>query len=171
MSFPPSFCAPQHLEVLLDSLFCFRLLPCSLPLPQFLLFHKHTAYGPWGTLRLCYILPYKQAVHPPQHTHIFLLLRFPLMYIFTPGKRNDVWDPSFHGKNRLKLLFWWMCWQQAGSVGQTENDDLIWVSVCMCVCVHRCFQWSLALAFSWVFYEGKGHLLQECVSSVSAAEL
>lgn len=43
--------------------------------------------------------------------------------------------------------------------------------VCVCMWVHWCFQSSLALAFSWVCYEGKGHFLQECVSSVSAAEL
>lgn len=217
MSFPPSFCAPQHLEVLLNSLLCFSLLPCPLPLPQFLLFHKHIAYGPWGTLRLCYILPYKQAVHPPQHTHIFLPLRSPLMYIFTPGNRNDVWDPSFHGQHsrdfvgttilfceqqsycsqptvyrRFGLDFFFSgleLFRQRTKTGLSYCSDgcvgsklevlaklkkmtwYQWACVYVYMCVYMDVFSLVLLLHSRVFYEGKGHFLQECVRSVSAAEI
>lgn len=92
----------------------------------------HSSYGPWGTLWLCYILPYKQAIHPPQHAHIFSPLRFPLVYIFTPWNRKDVWDPSRSIANILEIL--WeqpYCFPSSSLIGpgQQFTGSLIWNSL------------------------------------------
>lgn len=98
----PPLCVPHNLlKALLNSLFCLSplLLPYPLPLPQFLLVHKHIALmgpaGLWGYAISSHINN-PTAIH---NMHAFFPLCFPPMYIFTPWNRTDFWVSNGKGQN------------------------------------------------------------------------
>lgn len=63
----------------------------------------HSFYGPWGTVGLCYILPYKQLNHHPQHACIFPSL-FSCYVYFYSLKEN-----TFLGSNQRRPKFSRFC--------------------------------------------------------------
>lgn len=85
-TFSSSFCSPHPTKGLAE--FIILLQPPSLSIPPSfsavsVVSQTHSSYGPWGTLGLCYILPYKQPNRHPQHARIFPSLFSSYVYFYS----------------------------------------------------------------------------------------
>lgn len=108
LRFHAPFVPSNLLNIPKNSLFYFSLLLLSMPPSSSavsVVSQTHGSYGPWGTLGLCYILPYKQPNRHPQHARIFSLLCSPSYVYFYSLKQNRFLG-STTTKARISEFLW-----------------------------------------------------------------
>lgn len=105
-SLASSPCNPQPSRDLVEFIILPQSPSLSIPPPSSavsVVSQTHSSYGPWGTLGLCYILPYKQPNRHPQHARIFPSLFSCYVYFYSLRQNR------FLGSNRQGPTFSRFC--------------------------------------------------------------